>query len=204
MFEIQLNDELKELLNGIQPKECQVEELLQNDSIPIKLLLEYHSEYWPERPISKLLSPLKFKFKEKYERGVNYSEEFKRQLEHLKLQQEENEYQEMIKRDGLGYLKENTEELTPSQMSKQIREQITTIFNILLSVVSVVWAIWYWSSSSTRIATHNRIFLCLFFGVLVLVAEIVVYNSYLKKIEEAKITERKKREKKTVVQKLVI
>lgn len=46
--------------------------------------------------------------------------------------------------------------------------------------------------------------LCLFFGILILVAELVVYNSYLRKISDAKEKERAKIEKKKVVKEIVI
>lgn len=89
--------------------------------------------------------------------------------------------------------------LTPLQEHKQVKSQITTIFNIFISVASVTYAVWYWTYSSMRLSDAYRILLCLFFGLLVLIAEVVVYMSYLNKVEEAKIKERSKKEIKKVV-----
>ncbi|GMF03840.1 unnamed protein product [Ambrosiozyma monospora] len=90
--------------------------------------------------------------------------------------------------------------LTPSQQNKQLKQQLTTIFNIFISVVSVGYAVWYWSGSSMRLNDGVRILLCLFFSLLVLVAEVVMFGGYLKKIDDARIVERKKKEVKHVVE----
>ena len=68
----------------------------------------------------------------------------------------------------------------------------------------MVVAIWYWTGSSSNLALHYRVITCLFFGILVLIAEVVVYNSYLNKIEDAKKRERTKKETKKVVKKIVL
>lgn len=160
--------------------------------------------------IKQLLQNVDFKYKDKYIPKSNYSSEFKEQLEQLNLKLQEREYQEMVKRKddissktkitmGISNDNDNTDWITPAQINKQIKEQITTIFNILVSVASVVYAIWYWTNSSGYFALEVRILLCLFFGLLILVAEIVVYNSYLNKIEVAKQNEKNKKVKKTII-----
>ncbi|CCH59710.1 hypothetical protein TBLA_0B08950 [Henningerozyma blattae CBS 6284] len=124
--------------------------------------------------------------------GANYTPEFKNQLNLLKLQLEENEYQNMVRKNNLHNANDNNTQ-SLAQINREIKEQVTTIFNILVSCLSVVVAIWYWTSN---IQLEIRVLLCLFFGILVLIADIVVYNSYLRKIDEAKFKEKNKIEKK--------
>lgn len=163
-----------------------------------------------EISIKTLLKNVEFKFKDKYVPTSNYSSEFKEHLHQLRLKLDENEYQDMLKKKddislktkikmGISNDNDNGEWISPAQINKQIKEQTTTIFNILVSVASVVYAIWYWTNSSGYFALEMRIFLCLFFGLLILVAEIVVYNGYLNKIEAAKRNEKNKKIKKKVI-----
>lgn len=91
---------------------------------------------------------------------------------------------------------------TISQMQKELKSNLTTIVNILISVASVVYAIWYWTNTSWPLTLGQRVLLCVFFGILVLVAEVVVYMGYLNKIEEAKIRERTTVEIKKVIKQL--
>ncbi|SCU92377.1 LAFA_0F09956g1_1 [Lachancea sp. 'fantastica'] len=198
MFEIKLNDKLVEILEPMGPESPEIQRFLEARSIPVKNLLALKKEKVGHMQISQVLHPLEFSFKSRPTRGSGYSEKFKKHLDRLRLEIDEKEYQEMVRRDGLT-ASHDEENLTPAQMNKQVKEQITTVFNILVSVVSVVFAAWYWSGSSSGMQPHNRIFLCLFSGILVLVAEVVVYNSYLQKIDDARTKERSKREVKTVV-----
>ncbi|SCW04551.1 LAFE_0H16028g1_1 [Lachancea fermentati] len=202
MFEVRLNPKLTELLKNLEGS-SQAEEIIEKGSISMKTLIALHQEEWKTQSMKELLTPLEFQFKPKEEKRANYTPEFREQLHRLKLLQDESEYQEMIKRDGIAAPRSDHEP-TLAQMNKQVREQVTTVINVLISVGSVVWAIWYWTGSSSRMQIHNRVLLCLFFGILVLVAEVVVYNSYLRKIEEARLRERKKKEKKKVVKKLML
>lgn len=78
------------------------------------------------------------------------------------------------------------------------------MFNIFVSVASVVYAIWYWTDSSWGIRDSYRILICLFFGILILVAEVVVYLGYLRRVEEAKVKERNKKEVKKVIRSFTI
>ncbi|GMG19758.1 unnamed protein product [Ambrosiozyma monospora] len=141
------------------------------------------------------------------------SKEYLKLMEKLRIQQQEREYQKLLKgtdpisqlRNGSGFnsVNANTDEydtLTASQQSKQLKQQLTTIFNIFISVASVGYAVWYWSGSSMRLNDGVRILLCLFFSLLVLVAEVVMFGGYLKKIDDARIVERKKKEVKHVVE----
>ncbi|SCU89974.1 LANO_0D07096g1_1 [Lachancea nothofagi CBS 11611] len=201
MFTIKLNEQLVATLESLKNESVEVQDFLESGSIPMRSLLALRNQYREDVKLTQLLSPLEFCFKPRPIKGSDYSEEFKKQLGRLRLEQDEKEYQDMVRRDKLATFHDD-EALTPAQMSKQVKEQITTVFNILVSVVSVVFAAWYWSGSSAGMKPHNRIFLCLFGGILILVAEVVVYNSYLRKIDEARVRERSKKEVKTVVEKL--
>ncbi|CAI4745621.1 CCQ_1a_G0031660.mRNA.1.CDS.1 [Saccharomyces cerevisiae] len=215
MFEIKLNDRITEFLrkfkNSAKSNEGIDEDIdlfLKRHAIPMQSLLFYVKEYRKDSDlpcsIKELLKPLEFEFKPKAVKGSHYSEDFKKNLEFLKYQEQELEYQSMVKRSKSVFSLQEEDELTPSQINKQIKEQVTTVFNVLVSVISVVVAIWYWTGSSTNFPVHVRLLLCLFFGILVLVADVVVYNSYLKKLEEAKVKEKTKVEKKKVLSKITL
>ncbi|CAI4602269.1 CMF_collapsed_G0033660.mRNA.1.CDS.1 [Saccharomyces cerevisiae] len=215
MFEIKLNDRITEFLrkfkNSAKSNEGIDEDIdlfLKRHAIPMQSLLFYVKEYRKDSDlqcsIKELLKPLEFEFKPKAVRGLHYSEDFKKKLEFLKYQEQELEYQSMVKRSKSVFSLQEDDELTPSKINKQIKEQVTTVFNVLVSVISVVVAIWYWTGSSTNFPVHVRLLLCLFFGILVLVADVVVYNSYLKKLEEAKVKEKTKVEKKKVLSKITL
>ncbi|SCV01587.1 LAME_0G17194g1_1 [Lachancea meyersii CBS 8951] len=201
MFEIKLNEKLVELLEPLRSESSEIGRFLDNGNIPMKSLLALQKQQLGHMQLCEVLHPLEFKFKSRPARGSEYSDSFKKQLDRLRLELNEQEYQEMVKRDGLTTFHDE-DNLTPAQMNKQVKEQVTTVFNILVSVVSVVFAAWYWSGSSAGMKPHNRIILCLFSGILILVAEVVVYNSYLRKIDEARKREKSKREVKTVIKQL--
>ncbi|EDO19626.1 hypothetical protein Kpol_1018p166 [Vanderwaltozyma polyspora DSM 70294] len=202
MFEIKLNENISKFLNGLECVENkdELKKILANDSISMNSLLEFYKskKSTDDITMSQLLCPLDFKYKEKRIPGSDYSEEFRSQLEYLKTKQQEESYQEMLNKERIK-INRDDDWVSPSQMNKQIKEQVTTIFNIIISVISVVTAIWYWTNSSMNISAEYRILLCLFFGLLVLVAEVVVYSSYLRKIEEAKNLERSKFENRQIV-----
>lgn len=86
-----------------------------------------------------------------------------------------------------------------SQQTKEVKHQITTIFNIALSVASVSYAIWYWTKSSAGLGVSARALLSIWGGLLILVAEVVVYGRYVQKVTTARVTERRKKETKHIV-----
>ncbi|KAG5358451.1 Vacuolar ATPase assembly integral membrane protein [Yarrowia sp. B02] len=136
--------------------------------------------------------------------------EFLRILETQKRLLEEADYQQLlvdksapeITSPGLNDHLIHEEDITLpsiSQQTKQLKHQITTIFNIALSVVSVSYAIWYWTKSSAGMSVSARALLSIWGGLVILVAEVVVYGRYVRKTTEARVTERKKRETKQIV-----
>lgn len=125
-------------------------------------------------------------------------------MERLRREAQEQEYNKLINpTPEYNTLYDNstidTSELTPAQFHKELKNQLTTIVNILISVASVAYAVWYWTGSSWGLQDSYRVLVSLFFGLLVLVAEVVVYLGYLNKVEDARIREQKKKEVKKVI-----
>ncbi|KAI0464821.1 hypothetical protein LJB42_000031 [Komagataella kurtzmanii] len=119
----------------------------------------------------------------------------------LRVKQLEQEYALLVSNTSYS----DHPEQSISEMHKAIKHQTTTIFNIIVSVLSVAFVAWYWSEHSKYV--NNKVFrttLTLLLALLVLVAEVVVYNSYLQKINEAKFKEKKKKEIKRVLRSTVI
>ncbi|KAG7830466.1 hypothetical protein KL920_002104 [Ogataea angusta] len=122
------------------------------------------------------------------------SPEFLRQMEELKARQEELEYQKLV-----GSLPGQLGRPSVLQEAKEVKHQVTTIVNVLISVVSVAYAVWYWTGSVNLFNDATRVLLALFASILVLVAEVVVFGGYLRRVDEAKQRERKKKEVRKVV-----
>ncbi|KAG4302612.1 hypothetical protein PCANB_001228 [Pneumocystis canis] len=123
------------------------------------------------------------------------NQEKKSSKEHiLKLRSiaKEMEYQRLIggKTDNYENKKFNKYE------SQLIKTQILTIINILISIFSVITAVWLWCKNwiiSTRIIT------ALSSGILIAIAEIIIYNQYLSKIKKRREFEKKRHEKKEII-----
>jgi hypothetical protein len=96
--------------------------------------------------------------------GMNYTDEFKESLNTIKKRQLLKEI----------YIEEE-KSFTPQMLHKELKEIYTTILNILITVVSSIVACWYWTP---YMDINLRVLLCLFVGILVLVADVVVYNSF--------------------------
>ncbi|QLG72606.1 hypothetical protein HG535_0D03140 [Zygotorulaspora mrakii] len=215
MFEIELNSNIKSHLLKLEKDEScsnrhqEIQSFLKKESIPMDALLDYYNNFWKtDISLKQLMMPLNFHFAPRYTPGLKYTPEFKEHLEKLRVQQQEIDYQNLIRKKDLNSQLTATnnaeEEITFATLNKAIREQVTTVFNVLVSVASVVVAVWYWTGSSTEFALHYRVIACLFFGVLVLIADVVVYNSYLNKVKDAKTRERNKKETKRIVKKIII
>lgn len=134
------------------------------------------------------------------------TKEYLQLMEKLRRQEEEKEYMAMIGSSTNGALNnfhsvggDDDIELTPGQQVKQVKEQLTTILNIAISVASVAFAIWYWSANYSNWSLALRTLLSIFGALLTVVAETVVYLGYKRRVKEAAVKERKKKEKKSVV-----
>ena len=77
--------------------------------------------------------------------------------------------------------------------TERIEKSINHNYKCFISVGSVSYAIWYWTETSWGLPVSYRALLSVFFGLLVLVAEVVVYMGYINKIEDARDKERKRR-----------
>lgn len=89
------------------------------------------------------------------------------------------------------------------QATKEVKHQLTTILNILITVGSVGYAVWYWSGSSMGADAPLRLLLSIGIALLVLVAEVVVFGGYLRKVDDARLKERSKTEIREVTETLV-
>lgn len=82
-----------------------------------------------------------------------------------------------------------------------VNRQMALIFNVLLSIVACAGALWMvarWWSTPARLA------LSFSGGILVGVAEIVVYSGYIRRLAEAKGEEKKVKEVKEILKTWVI
>lgn len=120
--------------------------------------------------------------------------EYLKLMEQLRLQQQEREYQELV---GVSFKSEADRIETPGAMVKEVKEQLSTIVNVLLSVFSVGYAVWYWSGTSTHWAVPTRTLMSVLASLLVVVAETGVYLGYKYRISEARKAEQAKQEVKT-------
>ncbi|KAG4304634.1 hypothetical protein PORY_002027 [Pneumocystis oryctolagi] len=104
----------------------------------------------------------------------------------------EIEYQRLIGENSFYY--KNKE---PNKYEFQlIKSQICTIINILVSIFSIITAVWIWSKHWTISA---RVVSAISSGVLIAIAEIFIYNQYLSKVEEKHKLEKKINEKKEII-----
>lgn len=143
----------------------------------------------------------------------------------LRAEQEAKEYQQML----LGKSKHTSVAqdagLPPSEEEEEDNLDPSLVINILVSVIFTGFAV-YWAISNFRVpgrllsflsprsaattypGAHStqpaRVFVSLFSGIVVGIAEVVVYASYLRKVQAAKLKERNLKEKKVVVQEFEI
>lgn len=203
MSHYELTDKLKDIINGSPLHQDSRAKLLEQPTISHKNLISFYKTCQPTSTLLELLRETKIIINKSAEAPQKKSPEFLKSMEKLRLRAKEEEYQRLInpslQANTLYEQKFDEQELTPAQAHKELKSQLTTIVNVLISVGSVVYAIWYWTDSSWKLQDSYRILLCLFFGLLVLVAEVVVYMGYLNRIEEAKIRERKKKEVKKII-----
>jgi uncharacterized membrane protein len=160
---------------------------------------------------------------EKVESGSGKTKEYLQLMQRLRREQEEREYMNLLNKGntaqsmnkeagGIGKYsfldEEGSVKRGAASEVKEVKHQITTIFNIFITVISAGYAVWYWSGSSMGLVDVEqyglRILMSLFVGILVLVAEVVVFGGYLRKIDEAKERERNTVEEKVVIDTVVI
>ena len=154
------------------------------------------------------------------------TDEYKALMSRLRAEEREKEYRTLLKRgdaeggvDGIGSYAfiaggNDAARLAGSvgQTAKEVKHQLTTIVNILITVISAGYAVWYWSGNSMGLSRDTggasnmgiRVLLSLFAAVLVLIAEVVVFGGYLRKVDDARTKENALVEDRSVVQTIVI
>jgi hypothetical protein len=163
-------------------------------SIPHEKLIHIANSLGGEYRLSKLVKGTNVYIPPKPEPAPK-SKEYVEMMKRLEVEYHEREYKRMV---DIVPLPDGSDDITPGMMIKQTREQISAIANVVISVASVAWAMWYWSGSSGY-SDSTRTLLSVFGGLGILVAETVVYLGYKNKIQDAKTVERKKKEKTNVI-----
>ncbi|KAG5440586.1 hypothetical protein PCK2_000411, partial [Pneumocystis canis] len=108
----------------------------------------------------------------------------KENMSKLRIIAEEMEYQRLI-----GGKTHNYENKKFNKHEYQlIKTQILTIINILISIFSVITAVWLFCKNclipTSLSFTNQRIITALSSGILIAIAEIVIYNQYLSNIKK--------------------
>ncbi|AMD18882.1 HBL020Cp [Eremothecium sinecaudum] len=206
----QLEDLLKQENNRVSDAIIALEE----GKISFKALLEVYNKFWKHEDdvrLRSLLGGFQLNLLKPRIRGSDYTPSFRRHLENLRAEREEQEYQEMLSRNnrkyGVGLTavgKDSGEAPTLAQINREVKEQVTTVVNILVTVFGITYGVWYVTGASGLFPPHVRVLLCLSCGILVLIADVAMYNVYNRKIEEAKINEKRTKEKRRVSKKLII
>lgn len=210
MTNFKITDELKNLIRDSGLKSEVKTDLLQKETIDHDALVNFYRECKPKNSMLDLLKTTQLVIPNKNPRNENVpkTEQFVKSMEHLRLRAKEEEYQKLVNpspaMNTLYEPKFDDEPFDRVKQHKETKTHITTMFNIFISVASVVYAIWYWTDTSWGIRDSYRVLLCLFFGIIILVAEVVVYMGYLRRIEEAKVKERNKKEVKKVIRSFTV
>lgn len=204
MTQYKVTDSFIEKIAGIPPSEVLF--IKEKDHITHKELIKIYNDYKPTSSLIELVRTTKMHIPNKNETQQKpKSKEYIQLMERLRREQKEKEFKDLVspkQQYETLYDTRDDETISPAQMNKELKSNLTTIVNILISVGSVVYAIWYWTDSSWGLPNSYRVLLCLFFGVLVLVAEVVVYMGYINKIEAARTKEKNKKEIKKVIKTL--
>ncbi|KAF2746889.1 hypothetical protein M011DRAFT_403635 [Sporormia fimetaria CBS 119925] len=122
--------------------------------------------------------------------------EYKALMERLRREEEARQYQRMINPPAPEALYEEDD-----VSYQEVHRQIILIINVLISVVCCSVFIWvaarHWSAP-------KRLGLSLSGSGLIAVAEVVIYNGYVRRIKQAKLEEKKKPEIKKIIESWVI
>ncbi|KAG7194052.1 Vacuolar ATPase assembly integral membrane protein [Scheffersomyces spartinae] len=205
MLKYELTSKLRDLIKELGLNPDQIDNVLSKEYITQENLVRFYRARRPTKSLLQLISLTKLVVDKNEPEKQPKSKEFLKSIELLRLKAKEAEYQALVNpapQFKTLYETNSKDKSTAAQAVKETKSHVTTIFNVLVSVASVVYAIWYWTDSSWKLSNAYRVLLCLFFGMLVLVAEVVVYLGYLNKIEEARIKERSKKEIKKVIKTL--
>ncbi|KAF3912902.1 hypothetical protein AA313_de0207827 [Arthrobotrys entomopaga] len=122
------------------------------------------------------------------------SAEYLALMERLKHEQEEKAYAKMIG--------SNQKDETIQSISKEVSNQISVILNVFFSSFFMGLAIWY---ATANLSTYKnkeplRVGASITVAIIVAIAEVTLYGSYLRKMEDAKSRERSTPEVKTFIE----
>jgi uncharacterized membrane protein YidH (DUF202 family) len=157
------------------------------------------------------------------ERKKPKTAEYEKLMARLRSEEQEKEYRKFIAKDRNSYtgivdsigsyafMPDANVDLNKvgniGEAAKEVKHQLTTIVNVLITVVSVGYAVWYWSGSSMGLNGKNdatRLLLSIFASIVVLVAEVVVFSGYLRKVDESREKEKNIIESRSIVETVVI
>ncbi|KAI5967579.1 VPH2 [Candida margitis] len=198
----ELTNSLKRTITESSYGQSEKHKLLQSEYVSHRELVQFYQACNPTPTLLSLIRQTKLHLPKYKTYKQTKTKEFLKMMEKLRLEAQEAEYRKLINPDPEHttlYDTSNQEYVSPVQAHKELKNQLTTIVNVFISVGSVSYAVWYWTASSWGLRDSYRVLLTVFFGLLVLVAEVVVYMGYLNKIEEARAKESKKKEVKKVI-----
>lgn len=126
------------------------------------------------------------------------SEEYKALMARLRADQERREYKTLLEKQEA-----ESQQALSGQIGEETQEEVkddispSLILNMLLSVVMCAWVAFYltkwWPNDGIRVLVS------LATAVVVGVAEVTVYAAYLRKVEDSRNKERRKRERKELI-----
>lgn len=205
-MKFQITTELASVIRQSSAPATEKERLLGKDSLTRSEIQEFYLQCHPTLSLLDLLRRTKLIIPNLNERNEDRekTQEFLDSMEKLRQRAKEQEYQKLLNPKLDVNFFQPDDKFDPKRAQREVRSHITTIFNIILSVLSVSYGIWYWTDTSWKIRDSYRVLLCLFFGGLVLVAEVVMYIGYLRRLDEARDRERNKKEIRRVVRSIKI
>jgi hypothetical protein len=130
------------------------------------------------------------------------STEYEQLMARLRKEDEARQYERMLHPESIqhqnttyGHMLNHNQNIAASQEDdltyKEINRQIGLIFNVLVSIIACGIAIWI---AARRWSAPPRLALSMAGSLIVGIAEVVVYTGYLRRLNEAKVMEKKKKE----------
>ena len=142
------------------------------ETVPLKVLLDPQLEL---KNVSELIRGSRILHAPKVEVQVNAAH--RARMKQLQLSLEEKEYQDMIKQESRSSLAETQQEL------KMLKNQLSTVINVGISIFTAAMAAWYWTASWS---TSQRVLASLLSSVALGAIETFLYFRYLAKIDMQK------------------
>lgn len=109
-----------------------------------------------------------------------------------------------LEEDSRGNNDNNNNNNNNGRVAKAVKQQLATVANVAVTVFSVAYAVWRWAERLNKADTGTRALLSIAAALLVLVAEVVIFGGYVRRVEDARQRERVTPERKAVVDTVVI